>query len=490
MKRKVLFFVIVSFYILVKQSFCQVPYTQVLNKTNNPPTEVKIKPVFLKDTDKISGDKNTINFVNDICIPSKLYMLLGVKNDLFVEPIIKRWRPYNDVVRFSGTGSFERRLQRVATINAPVDAGTITFTLINEDRFDTLKSFTATIVTGTPTVGDDSIAVSVIGDSFTNGAFFKDALLIKNYVPKIEMIGLRNIAGYPTQFDEGRGGWTLADYFNVSKNRTQAFNGFWQPTGDYKYWGATQFWKLANDIRLNPKKDWSFNESYNASRFGTQSLLFAPETGYKINPAQNDIMFDNTLGYYVKYDGTKWTKVTYEAYTWEFSYEKYLAMWNLKKPSILAEFLGLNDFANVPDPAKIDFKNWNKQIRILCSSYIKVVPNGKFVIMIPSSTCGILDNTAGDFTTKKNACMWELRKNIIDNFDKRESENIFIVDAAIAIDNVNGFNISTDKTYTNPYPEYAGNENIKVQTGNPHPYPNYPSMGISLAAFIQKYRSK
>lgn len=30
-------------------------------------------------------------------------MLEGVQNDIFVLPLIKRWRPYNDVVRFSGT---------------------------------------------------------------------------------------------------------------------------------------------------------------------------------------------------------------------------------------------------------------------------------------------------------------------------------------------------------------------------------------------------
>ena len=37
-------------------------------------------------------------FVNDICLPSSLYLLSDVQNDLFVQPFIKRWRPYDDYV--------------------------------------------------------------------------------------------------------------------------------------------------------------------------------------------------------------------------------------------------------------------------------------------------------------------------------------------------------------------------------------------------------
>jgi len=439
-------------------------------------------------TDEASGAENSPLFENDICLPSKLYMLSGIQNDIFVEPLIKRWRPYNDVVRFAGTAKFQRRLHRVASIKAPVDATTVAISLINQDKFDTIKTITATIIVGEQGVGHDSIPISIIGDSFTYGAFFKDALLAKNYVPNIQMIGMRDVTGYSGQFNEGRGGWTLAKYLTITKGRTQAYNGFWQPEGNYKYWGSTQFWKLANDIRLNPRGDWTFDESYNAGHFYTQSLLFDVKTGYKLNPIVNDIMYDNTLGYYTKYNGAEWIKVAYDDYTWNFNYGKYLSMWNFKAPLILAEFLGLNDFINAPDPATIDFTTWNAQIKIVIASYSRAVPSGKFVLMIPSSTCGILDNTSGNFTTKQNACMWELRRNIIENFDGRESENIYIVDTAIAIDGLNGLNFTTDTSYTKPYSEFSGTEKIAVQTGNPHPNLNYPNMGVSLAAFIQKYR--
>lgn len=466
--------------ILIVPFSIRVTFAQEKSGKQSKETQEKLAPQYLS-----SG---TSLFENDICLPSKLYMLSGLQNDIFIEPLMKRWRPYNDVVRFSGTAVFQRRLQRVASINAPVDATTVTIDLINQDKFNTIKSITSTIMVGTQGIGTDPIPVSIIGDSFTNGAFFKDALLKKNYVPNIQMIGLRSISGYPGQFDEGRGGWTLGSYFSVTNGRTQAYNGFWQPNGVCKYWGSTQFWKLANDIRINPRGGWTFEESYNVSRFDVRSVLFDAATGYKLNPVVNDIMFDNTLGYYIKYDGTSWRQIAYGDYEWNFNYGKYLSMWNLTSPLILAEFLGLNDFRSAPDPAMIDFTTWNARIETVVASFLKAVPSGKFVLMIPASTCGSLDNNAGFFTTKENACMWEHRRNIIEKFDRREAENIYIVDAGIAIDNLDGFNFTKDTTYTKPYSAYTGMDRIAVQTGSPHPFPNYPNMGVSLAAFIQKYR--
>ncbi len=435
------------------------------------------------------GDKteNKI-FRNDICFPSKMYMLSGVQNNIFVEPLIKRWRPYIDVVRFSGSVKYERKLERVASVVSPVDGDTIQLQLINLDAFETLKSISSIIEVGQQGVGKDTVTVSIIGDSFTYGAFFKDALITKGYVPKIQMIGLQEVDGCLGQFDEGRPGWTLQGYFKISKERTQAYNGFWQPEGDNKYWGSTAYWQLVHDVNLFPDKQWKPTDIFFTKRFFKGAILFDQKTGYKLNPAKADIMYDNALESFVKYDGKKWVKAKYDEYKWNFDYGKYLSMWKLKAPSILVEFLGLNDFRDYPNPATINFDTWNTQIEQMAQSYFKAVPTGKFVVMIPQSTCGILDNMAGDFTIKQNACMWELRKNIIEKFDKRESDQIYVVDAAVGIDNLDGYKYITDERYAIPYANYPEINNIKVQWGNPHPYPNYPVMGIPLAAFIQKYR--
>lgn len=430
-------------------------------------------------------------FENDICLPSTLYFLSGVQNDIFVEPLIKRWRPYNDVVRFSGTAKYVRRLERVASVTEPEDKSTVTVTLINQDDFDTVKSITSTVVLGKRGIGTEPVTVSIIGDSYTNGAFFRNALLDNGHVPNIQMIGLREVLGYQgpaDQFDEGRGGWRLSTFFRVTKGRTQSYNGFWQPEGDAKYWGSTHFWILANEIRVNPDKEYTFDEKYFTGRFYKSSLLFDVKTGYKLKPGLNDIMYDNSLEQFVKYDGKRWRTVAYEDFNWSFNYGKYLSMWKLKAPMILAEFMGLNDFGSAPYKKNRDFTEWNALVEQVASSYLKAVPKGKFVMMIPSSTCGTLDNKDGSFTSRTHANIWDLRKNIIEKFDNRQSEGFYIVDSGIAIDNLYGFNFTRDTAFTKPYPEYSGEERIPIQAGICHPYANYPTLGYSLAAFIQAHR--
>ena len=39
-----------------------------------------------------------------------------------------------------------------------------------------------------------------------------------------------------------------------------------------------------------------------------------------------------------------------------------------------------------------------------------------------------------------------------------------------------------------PFEKCPGDEKLRVQTGNPHPYPNCPAMSIPFAAFIQYHR--
>jgi len=429
-------------------------------------------------------------FDNDICIPNQLYMLKGVQNNIFVQPLIKRWRPYNNVVRFSGSVNYSRRLQGVASIIYPEEGSKVKLRLIDTEDFRTIKSLSTSIVVGIPKVGEESVKVSIIGDSFTQGGFYRSALLDNGYIPGIKMIGLCEVFGHENQFDEGRGGWTLSHYFSVSKDRTRSYNGFWQPEGKYKYWGSVAFWKLTQEVAKAPiKENWTFEEYYWTHRFFGASKKYEV-TGYKANPQKNDLMYDNEAESFIRYNGKKWQQVKYEDFEWSFDYRKYLDMWGLESPEILAEFLGLNDFRNGGLPSNLNFDGWNKRMEQMIDSYHEAVPKGKFVLMIPSSSCGILDNKPGDFTTLQNANMWEVRKNIIEKFDNRIAENIYIVDAGISIDNTYGTPFLDDSTYTMPYAGFEGEDRIEVQYKNPHPYPNYSSMGISLAAFIQRYRKK
>lgn len=411
----------------------------------------------------------TGGFRNDICIPGKLYMLSDVRNDIFVEALIKRWRPYDDYVRFSGDCIFSRKLDRMASIDTPKNGTHLKIELVNSDEFETIKEDTLSICVGKRGVGTGKVTIQILGDSFVNGAFFKDALLAKNYVPGAKLIGLRNIKNVEGQYDEGRGGWTVKKYFEIPKGERTSYQGYMQPAGEYKYWGSCEFWKNCHKVINGTLKDTEV--VYDCGRYDKCAMRFDAETGYLINPKKNDLMYDNLRGSYMAYTGKRWKSVEVNEEEWTFNFGKYLNMWNLEAPKFFAQMLGLNDYR---DSLTADYREWNEKIAEMKESYYKAVPDGKFIILIPCSTCGSLNNIRGDFTLRQNAAMWRLRKNIIDTFDGREEEGYYLVDVAITIDNEKGYNLNGDG----------------LQTGNPHPYPNYPTMGIPIAAFIQYYREQ
>jgi hypothetical protein len=439
---------------------------------------------------QLKESQNTIqlqtnSFVNDIALPDQIYMLSGVQNNIFIEPLIKRWRPYDDIVRFSGSAQYQRKLERLVSIINPVDSSTIEVELINTDKFHAVKKEKLSVLVGESGVDNGSVYASIIGDSYTNGAFFKDALLDNGYVPNLTLVGLRKVLGYTDQHDEGRGGWTLSWYFTATDGNV-GYNPFMQPDNK-RFWGSTGFWKDAWAV-INGTDGGSFEPRYSNGRYDDYTPLFDVKTGFLLKPNQGDVMFDTSKDTFVEWNGKSWMSTSKDDYSWNFNYSTYLSMWELDAPQFLFVNLGLNDFRWNHVPEDIDFSKWNNQLETMYKSYLLAVPEGKFVVLTPCSTCGSLNNQDGRFVVRQNACMWSHRKNIIDNFDKRENESIFVVDTGIAIDSEYGYNELNDNAITKPFEKYIGNEKLYVQTGNPHPYLSYPEMGKALAAFIQKYR--
>lgn len=404
-------------------------------------------------------------YKNDITLPSKQYMLQGVENRMYIQTFLKRNGIYGDIVRFGGSTKYPMggRLENVAIVDEAVTGNTIKVDLIDGEEFEVQKSVKSVIVAGEPYVGEAQVAVQFLGDSYTRGVYFKDAFLDKGYVPKVKLIGTRYISGYEGQAHEGRGGWTLQKYFSNNESDSLFYNPFWQPDGEYKYWGNTVFWRTAIDSR--GKEGLSFNVKYNCdgydlSRFGADGKLLNPQTG--------DVMYDGDKEVYIAWTRKGWKEID-KPQGWSFDYAKYLDLWELESPKFLVVMLGLNDFRNLPMP--IDFSEWNAMVDRVLASYKEAVPDGRLLLCTPCTSCGTLNNERGTFTTLQNATMWTVRKNIIDTFDAREQDGLYVVDASITIDNENGYNTKDG-----------------VQLGSPHPYPNYPELAVPIAAFVQYYR--
>lgn len=407
----------------------------------------------------------SVEHSNGLAIPSELYMLSGGRSHLYTQSYLKRWMPDSYFVRVSGDCEFERRIPEVTTIVNPAEGARFVVDLIEGNEFGVIATDTVTLRVGSPK-SSNNVKVQILGDSFVQGSFYRTALVDSTLVSGITTIGLRKLSGTDSHFDEGRGGWTLKSYFTISKGEFTPYSGFMQPTDGRRYLGDCRFWVNCHKVESGELSD--FESRYQCGRFEECSKLFDAATGRAVAPKKGDLMWDTD--HYICYNGKKWIKEDIDESAWKFSYEKYLAIWNLEAPDFLFETLGLNDFR---DSLDADYSEWDSMIAELKDSYLKANPKGKFAIVIPCSSCGSLNNRRGDFTVRQNACMWRFRKHLVDTFDHRKNEGYHLVDMGITIDNENGYRTDKDG----------------LQVGNPHPYPNYPEMGVPLAAFIQYYRN-
>lgn len=410
------------------------------------------------------------------CMARHYYMLADTINPIFTEPLLSKWQPDKAVMRFEMDEKPMRYTPRQFTVKPSKDfktsasngshVTTLKAALVDCESFDTLQQATCQLCIATKKMGNQPVLAQIIGDSYVQGEFFGEALLKRKYVPKLQLIGLCQTAE-PGQYDEGRGGWTVNKYFEPSVDAETAYNGFCQPVGNCRYWGNTKFWQTSYAVEEGKEKNSLVR--YSCGRFGKCLPLYDKTTGYKLNPQKGDLMFDEAKKCYVLYNGKQWKEKKAEQLSWKFDYAKYLEMWKLKTPDYLFVLLGLNDYR---DSLIADYSPWNERMEEMARQFHRVNPQGKFVILMPCSTCGSMNNWRGDFTIRQNACMWKLRQNMLKTFDGREKEQIYVVDIAACIDSENGYRKNSEG----------------VQTGNPHPYLSYPDMSVPVAAFLQYYR--
>lgn len=420
---------------------------------------------------------------NDIVMPSKHYVLSGVQSDFFADAIMKRWRPYHEDVRFSGSAPFLRRLHRVASIKNATDGQTVITSLISRNDFLTKKEITTTLKVATPGTGEEEVKLQFLGDSWTYGGWYADALA--NYCPNVRLIGTRRAGA--GNYNEGRGGWLLVNYM-MRQDLPTRHNSFCQPSASGKYyWGSTGFWLNAWSVQKGTAGSGS-EPTYSTGRYVEYLDWFDDSTGLKLEPSSGDIMYFTEELKYKEYDGEEWTEINYSVYTWAFNYPKYLEMYQLDTPDMLFVNLGINDWIGNNSPEEIDFSTWNSNMELLAASYLQAAPEGKLVICIPMSATGRMDNDSAFYTARRNAAMWMLRKNIIEHFDNREAEQIYILDTGVSIDGEHGNAESTNVELKKPFAGYTGDRSILIDTNQPHPIPNYPASGITAAAFIQYHR--
>lgn len=403
---------------------------------------------------------------SDLCLPSALYVMRGVTDTLWAQAAQSLYGRSQAVVRWSGSCAFTERRPQRAVIASAKEGDTLRADLVSTVSFDTLRSC-RTVLHVADTTGSGTVSVQILGDSYVQGAFFRDALISRRMVPGLRMIGLRRVEGTDDQYDEGRGGWTVQRYFEVRHDSLASHSPIMQPPGEQRYWGATAFWQNAHRAQ---EATAPFETRYACGRFTACLPRFSETTGLLLKPRRGDMMWDSKASRYVIYNGRRWKPTTTDESLWAVDYGKYLAMWGLERPQILMETLGLNDYR---DSLTADYTLWNSRLEALRRSYQEAVPGGVFVVVVPCSSCGSMDNRRGDFTLRQDAAMWLLRRNIMQHFDGRERSQVYVLDMGLHIGSETGYRRDRDG----------------LQTGNPHPYVAYPAMSVGVAAFVQYIRN-
>ncbi len=439
---------------------------------------------------------------NKIALPSNIYVLAGIQRNIWHQSVLARWNPYDYYLKFStegkgttqnplngiDTASFQRRTNLVASIktsNSEIDGTSFDVSLIDNRQMKVTQTKKVYLRIGIPNDENLSpIKVSFIGSSTVQLLYFEYALT--HYVSNYTLIGLRHKQGSTTILHEGRGGASLFSYCEGSYNTgsTSHFFPFWQPIGNFRFWGATGFWINAH---INAD-DGSFNNTggyYTGLYVDSALAKFDASTGWLVNPTNGDIMYDTTTKTYKLYNGSEWVSTSKANYSWTFDYGKYLNMWGLDTPDVICITLGSNDFRTANLPLNLD--TWKTRMDTVINSIHSVNASIKVVLCNqgPFSNHGY----QGDETFLMNYKMWLHLDFMIKTYGERENENIFVLAQGSEISAEYGFNVSTSQNIIKPTEIYEGNERMLVHSGDVvHPYESLKNMGTPIAAFLQYIR--
>jgi lysophospholipase L1-like esterase len=417
--------------------------------------------------------------VNNLALPSKLYLLANSENSIYYQAVQRRYIPNVFYTRIVGT-NIKNRLREARITPAAAGSVALVATLY-DGEFDPVvtKAITATVASNTtPTTAFSLLA---IGDSMTFEGYWLNKVV--SAIPTISTAGIRKGANITTVNHEGRSGWTLDNYFTRTGNfGFSGFTPFMHPIGVYRYLGTTKAWL---DIAATPT---------NPDIIGMTAIYatLAPDVNGKPTKdpgsgalAANAVIYNNSAAQYELWNGSTWSVVT--GLTWEFNFAKYLSTFGVTAPTAVCMFLGTNDFGSLaPRLVAATFATFKTHLDTAIAS-VFAAGITKFGLMLPLSITGSMEQDTGtQFTRMKDAAMWEARNLMITNYDNRTGEGIYLIDAGSAVDPDWGLNFAAAEK---PFSDYAGVETVLPTTNAPHPsVAGYNQIGTRVAAWIQAVR--
>ena len=373
-----------------------------------------------------------------ILIPSTIYSLNNKELTFYKKPICK------------GMLSFDGLSQNLEYARIkPTSNSTCNVVSYCDGIGKQKKKIAINVCNGT---SGNSIKVCALGDSITQmQAYVRQA---HNLLQDVEFV-----ASWSSADDinvEGRGGWTMDMYFNLSTKGTTGYGSnintlspFIHPKGEGYYYGSTSA----------------------AATFVSQDKLVEAigfeSNGLKSSPQIGDVMYDDNSSVsstpgYVIYDGEKWAEKNISPDTYfAFSIEKYIAAWKVDF-DIISIMLGTNDFIGTQPYCDVNTDKFINNMNTIVEQAKAL--NKKVVVMLPTSI-GILDGTSY-FGSSLHEGYVKLREDLIYNYDNRQSEGIYLCDFGGAIDPIFGYNQPKEEK---PFEEYTLEDDREWGNNTPTP---------------------
>jgi hypothetical protein len=314
----------------------------------------------------------------DIVLPSTLYLIAGETYRLVYANFVSGFDSAKDVAVIQPlTGSSDHGDYWEYT---PPEVGTFTLSISIKSRAGTTLSSASRPISVLTTPEGDRLRQLSVGDSITRAGGY--AQIAAECVLGGTAIGTRTYDSGRVS-EEGRGGWTLANYMTRIAQPTGGDSPFLFPTGvdGKKYLGNTSFWR---DVTVGNPHGYDFDGFQMMARgWQTSGPYRFDVNGYPSSPTVGDVVVDPTLD-----DGTKWRE--FDGAAWlpmepqpqvEVSFSKYIdrfaAAFAAGPPTAVTIMLGTVDFLSSLTDAKwsaykvhldaliASIRKWNTEIPII-----------------------------------------------------------------------------------------------------------------------------
>lgn len=409
-------------------------------------------------------------------LPSRVYCLDEEENSVYFKNVFKYINP-NFLIKASGWNTFERYARR----DSGMSSWDLSVSIYQQKNLTLLETKTMIGCKGSKATDNGTKAVNVIGDSFTyNGAWFAQ---INALCPSLSFVGMRTSYNSGGLKAEGRGGWTLADYFKVNKSSTAYYDGFspFMHPSDKRYYGIVEFWKDIVNSTIG-------EHTYPMEGFGDYSTMFSTD-GYKLNPSVGDVMYDFANSVYKEWNGASWSVSSLTDEDFEFNYSTYIDVWNINSPDFVLIMLGVNDWFSEFDDSAATL--WNSRMQTMIQSIRSFATRQSRTIVIGLCTNTTIAAAANNsYNINPDFCSRNLfkgRKNTIVTFDTDvyRTAGVYVVDTGACLDPIYGLQLSKIK----PFIYYEEDDRELYSANGVHPSTaGYKQLGTCAAGFIQYIR--